>query len=180
MTVKRQFQDQHALEQMQWYQATLGNQWDLVWKPDVNLDTELPTAWSEIWDTRLVRSTWEVYRYTENWWAKLTSIWEGSWVDSTVTESSSNPVMSSAVYSFTNTQISSNNSELASAGKTLPTNGTEWQILKKWENSPEWTDDTSVHPESDSPVAISKIWCGDTAHDPETHSTWVLYAITED
>ena len=40
--VKRQFQDTHWLEQMQAYQATLVNQWDLVWKPDVNTTADLP------------------------------------------------------------------------------------------------------------------------------------------
>lgn len=100
MTVKRQFQDRHALEQMQWYQATLGNQWDLVWKPDVNLDTELPIEWSEIWDTRLVRSTGEVYRYTTEWWVVVS--W-GGWsvtVDTEMSDSSTNAVQNKTIKKY--------------------------------------------------------------------------------
>lgn len=72
---KRQRQDTHWLEQMQWYQATIANQWDLIWKPDVNTTADLPANWNEIWDTRLVRSSGYAYQYTEDWWVKIAGGW---------------------------------------------------------------------------------------------------------
>ena len=75
--VKRQFQDTHWLEQMQAYQATLVNQWDLIWKPDVNTTADLPSTGNTIGDTRLVKENWFAYRYTNSWWKKLA--WAGGW-----------------------------------------------------------------------------------------------------
>lgn len=72
---KRQRQDTHWLEQMQWYQATIANQWDLVWKPDVNTTADLPANWNEIWDTRLVRNSGYAYQYTNNGWKKIAGGW---------------------------------------------------------------------------------------------------------
>lgn len=76
---KRQRQDTHWLEQMQWYQATIANQWDLIWKPDVNTTADLPANWNEIWDTRLVRSSGYAYQYTSNWWKKIAGSWGWGW-----------------------------------------------------------------------------------------------------
>lgn len=75
--VKRQFQDTHWLEQMQAYQATLVNQWDLIWKPDVNTTADLPWTGNTIGDTRLVKENGFAYRYTQSWWKKLK--WAGEW-----------------------------------------------------------------------------------------------------
>ena len=82
--VKRQFQDTHWLEQMQAYQATLVNQWDLVWKPDVNTTADLPWTGNTIGDTRLVKENWFAYRYTNSWWKKLAWAgggWTAEWWD---------------------------------------------------------------------------------------------------
>ena len=75
--VKRQFQDTHWLEQIQAYQATLVNQWDLIWKPDVNTTADLPSTGNTIGDTRLVKENWFAYRYTQSWWKKLKWAGEG-------------------------------------------------------------------------------------------------------
>jgi len=75
--VKRQFQDTHWLEQMQAYQATLVNQWDLIWKTDVNTTADLPWTGNTIGDTRLVKENGFAYRYTDSWWKKIA--WSGGW-----------------------------------------------------------------------------------------------------
>lgn len=74
----RPSQDQRKLLLIQAYQATIANQWDIVWKDDVTDVGSLPMTGNSVNDHRLVLFDWFVRRRTGTSWLVIGP--SGSWV----------------------------------------------------------------------------------------------------